>query len=160
MTADELTNAFEAFRPRAASLAHQILRNPADVEDCLQNAAILVWRNAAHFEGRSQPSTWFSAIVRNMAFDILRRSRRHRNVMNVEIAESLPSKDHIEAALIAEERRRVVYRSIGTLNPLMREGLIEHYLTKTQVRSNSTTKVRAYRAVRVLRTMRAIQAAA
>src|SRR6266852_9413841 len=45
----------------------------ATAEDLVSEVFIEVWRNAAHFESRSQVSTWLLGIARHKALSALRR---------------------------------------------------------------------------------------
>lgn len=63
--------------PRFRRIAMRLLRNPEDAEDAVQDAMLSAHRHIARFDGRSQMSTWLTAIVINaVRMQIRRRSRR------------------------------------------------------------------------------------
>jgi RNA polymerase sigma-70 factor (ECF subfamily) len=57
--------------------AFRLLRNAADAEDAVQDALLAAYTHIDQFRGRSQMSTWLSAIVHNCARMQLRK-RAHR----------------------------------------------------------------------------------
>jgi RNA polymerase sigma-70 factor (ECF subfamily) len=66
--------------PPLYSRAYRILRNAADAEDAVQDALLAAYTHLNQFRGRSQISTWLTAIVLNCARLQLRRRRRHVHV--------------------------------------------------------------------------------
>ena len=64
---------YDATVSRLFPIALRILRRRESAEDALQEAFILIWRKAAHFDpGRGRPMAWMATIVRNSAIDRLR----------------------------------------------------------------------------------------
>jgi len=62
--------------PKLYAVALRILKQEALAQDCLQDAYLSVWRQAAAYQkGRAAPMTWLVTIVRNRAIDILRKQR-------------------------------------------------------------------------------------
>jgi RNA polymerase sigma-70 factor, ECF subfamily len=64
--------------PRFRRMAMRWLRHPEDAEDAVQDAVLSAFRHLAHFDGRSQMSTWLTAILRNAVRMQLRRRPRVR----------------------------------------------------------------------------------
>ncbi|MCU7805313.1 MAG: sigma-70 family RNA polymerase sigma factor [Candidatus Thiodiazotropha sp. (ex Lucinoma borealis)] len=55
----------------------RLLSREAWAKECLQEAFIKIWNNAAHYRPyRAAPLTWMMAIARNQALDHLRKHRR------------------------------------------------------------------------------------
>ena len=75
MTDVELDHLFASCMPRLRQAARQMLRNPQDCEDALQEGLLLAFRNLNQFQGRSQFSTWLHSIVRNAARTQVRRKK-------------------------------------------------------------------------------------
>jgi len=73
MTDVELDHLFASCMPRLRRAARQMLRNPQDCEDALQEGLLLAFRNLNQFQGRSKFSTWLHSIVRNAARTQVRR---------------------------------------------------------------------------------------
>lgn len=68
---------YEASSPRLYGLALRILGRRELAEEVLQESFVAIWHAAGDYESAlSAPMTWMTAIVRNRAFDVLRR-RRH-----------------------------------------------------------------------------------
>jgi RNA polymerase sigma-70 factor (ECF subfamily) len=79
-TADQLHSLLSTSLPSLYRSANRILRNPADAEDAVQDALLAAFRHLDQFEGRSQMSTWLTAIVNNSARMQLRSRLRHTHV--------------------------------------------------------------------------------
>lgn len=73
---DLLPRALPALHRRA----YRLLGNTADAEDAVQDALFAAYTHLNQFRGRSQMSTWLSAIVANCALMQLRRRLRHVHV--------------------------------------------------------------------------------
>lgn len=71
----ELGELFATCMPRLLSAARQILRNPEDSEDAMQEGLLLAFSNLGQFQGRSKFSTWLHSIVRNAARTHVRRTQ-------------------------------------------------------------------------------------
>ena len=99
------------------SVAANILGNPADAEDAVQEAMLKAYRGASRFQGGATVSTWLYRILLNTCYDFLRQSRRRAPVEapmppSEVVAMSLPAgtRDHplrlsIEKALTQLEPR-------------------------------------------------------
>lgn len=74
-------NDFEAavsrYSPTLFRVALRRLRNAQDAEDAVQDALLSAYKHIGQFEGRSQISTWLTAIVSNVALMRLRRHPRY-----------------------------------------------------------------------------------
>jgi RNA polymerase sigma-70 factor (ECF subfamily) len=60
--------------------AYRLLGNAADAEDAVQDALLAAYEHLDQFQGRSQMSTWLTAIVHNSARMQLRTQLRHTHV--------------------------------------------------------------------------------
>ena len=56
-------------------------------EELVSDVFFAVWRDAARFAGKSEPSTWMLAIARHKAFTVLKR--RHHERLTDEMAEAI-----------------------------------------------------------------------
>src|SRR5215470_8461438 len=77
--------------PRFRRMATRWLRHPEDAEDAVQDAIFSAFRHLADFDGRSQMSTWLTAILRNAVRMQLRRRPRVR----LQALTESPENDHI-----------------------------------------------------------------
>lgn len=67
---------YDASSPRLYGLALRILGRRELAEEVLQESFVAIWHNASEYESAlSAPMTWMTTIVRNRAFDQLRRIR-------------------------------------------------------------------------------------
>ena len=93
----------------------RIVRDATLAEDILSDAFLVVWQQAAQFEGRSSVSTWLMSIARFKSLSALRR--RIDTVLNDEVAERIADPaDNPEVALQKKNRAQVLRDSIAALS--------------------------------------------
>lgn len=67
---------YDASSPRLYGLALRILGRRELAEEVVQESFVAVWHHAGEYDSAlSAPMTWMTTIVRNRAFDLLRRTR-------------------------------------------------------------------------------------
>lgn len=72
-----LSTLYDRLAPRAFAIALRISRDDALAEEIVAEAFVRLWRGAGAFSpARGAVPAWFAEIVRNCAFDELRRRRR------------------------------------------------------------------------------------
>ena len=96
-------------------LSH-LLGDPSLAEDVTQETFLKVYRKLDSYQFRSRFSTWVMAIARNAGFDAMRKNRRKRVDLDVDLlddplARSAPSRLELETA-------------IGSLAPKLREAFL------------------------------------
>ncbi|HTI71744.1 MAG TPA: sigma-70 family RNA polymerase sigma factor [Candidatus Limnocylindria bacterium] len=72
---------FAAFYDRHCGILYgvacRILQNEADAQDVLQEACVLLWQRASHYDSSlGKPLSWAVTLVRNKAIDRLRSDQR------------------------------------------------------------------------------------
>jgi RNA polymerase sigma-70 factor (ECF subfamily) len=67
---------FERHHGRVYAMCRRLLRDPAEVEDAVQQAFLEAWRSLYRFEGRSRFSTWITRIAIHTCLGFRRRIRR------------------------------------------------------------------------------------
>lgn len=66
---------YEVTSPKLFGFALRILHKQELAEEALQDGFIAIWNNAATYQSQlAAPMTWMATIVRNKAFDMLRRT--------------------------------------------------------------------------------------
>lgn len=65
------------YQAKAYSIAKNVIKNPSDAEDIVQEAFIKAYRNLSGFRGDSSFYTWFYRITFNLAIDFSRKRYRH-----------------------------------------------------------------------------------
>ena len=89
-TADGDKNAFSRLyrltSPKLYAIAIRILKTEGQAQECLQEAYLSVWRQAATYqEGKAAPMTWLVTIVRTRALDMFRRQRHELRREDIEL---------------------------------------------------------------------------
>jgi RNA polymerase sigma-70 factor (ECF subfamily) len=73
---------YDALAPRILAFLMHMLADRHLAEDVLQETMIQSWRKASDFDAdKSKASTWITAIARNRAIDLLRKTGRFRQVI-------------------------------------------------------------------------------
>lgn len=98
---------------RVFRYAFTLLHDRHLAEEVAQETLVIVWKQAAKFEGRSKVSTWIFGIARFRALDLLRKEKRGARVPETVLVEPDP-------APAVHDRERAL-RAIGTLPDEQRE---------------------------------------
>jgi RNA polymerase sigma-70 factor (ECF subfamily) len=73
----DLTNLYQAYRPRLYQICLRFLKDASDAEDTCQEVFIKAMKGRDTFEGRSSPGTWITSICLNECRTRL-RMRKYR----------------------------------------------------------------------------------
>ena len=113
---------------RMYAVALRMCGNREDAQDCLQEAMIRIYRAISSFKGQSSFATWAYRITMNSCLDELRR-RKNRQATSLDalldVGFSPADEDNTpEHFSLAEERKRVLERAIGSLPEDMRSAVV------------------------------------
>ena len=100
--------------------ALRLTRSEASAEDVVSEVFVDVWRNAAAFEGLSQPQTFLLGVARNKAYSLLRR-RRDEELDDEKAAEIEDGADTPEAALQKRTKGEIIRACLNRLSAAHRE---------------------------------------
>ena len=97
----------EELHRRYGGMIHYIVRgilsDPRDVEECLSDIYLRVWREAPRYDpARGSLAAWLTAIARNQAVSRLRADRRHAGQLPLDAVQDLG--EGPEEALLRQER--------------------------------------------------------
>ena len=111
--------------PAALRAIRNIARNPADVEDVMQDTVVNAFKGLCSFNHQSKFSTWLTRIAINSALMLL---RQRKNIIEISLEESISRPmqlaDHgidPEQALIRDQSIQVVRRAVNALPSSLRE---------------------------------------
>ena len=84
------------------NVAKKAIRNDSLAEEALQEALVLIWKNAHTFRGESQVSTWMYQIVSRASIDTLRKEqiRTHASLNELEQFDDIGGTSSFESALV------------------------------------------------------------
>ena len=84
------------------NVAKKAIRNDSLAEEALQEALVLIWKNAHTFRGESQVSTWMYQIVSRSCIDTLRKEqiRTHASLNELEQFDDIGGTSSFERALV------------------------------------------------------------
>lgn len=139
---------------RAYRMAQRLLQNPEAASDAVQEAISRGLMHAASFDRTRPVRPWFLRIVRNVALNEAKRSRRYAAVP--EIADNASPADDVLRA----EQRAMLLETIAALPPAYREVVVLRYFKEYRYCAISsalsiplgTTKTLLHRAHRAMRT--------
>ena len=166
--ADRFGEIIDRQQRRAARIAYHYLRDPAEVDEVVQDAFLRAFLHLPSFREDLFFELWFTRILVNACLDRLKaKTRRARwlvpsNARENLAAEGPPSREPSpEAALLAKERRAHLEAAIDRLSTRQRTAAILCHLDGRSARevsvvmglSESTVRVHLFRAVRKLRVL-------
>jgi RNA polymerase sigma-70 factor, ECF subfamily len=124
---------FRRYQRRLFQTAMRVLGNSADAEDVLQDAMLSAYRALAHFEGRSQFSSWLTRIVINAAL-MRRRALKSRAMESLDAApdsDDQPLSAHLvhhgrspEQEFARSELRTLIRKNVNALSPALRSAFL------------------------------------
>lgn len=106
-----------------------VLRDPAEAEDIVHDAFVVVWQKAAEFDARrGNTFSWIVTLVRNRAIDRIRMRRRRGELLEQAAAQDLPHPDGADDPDAAEstlliERATAVRDAVNRLPAEQRDAL-------------------------------------
>ena len=169
---DRASQRFEALverhQRRATRIAYYYLREPAEVDEAVQDAFLKTFLHLPSFREELLFELWLTRIVINGCLDRLKaRNRRRKWLLPIgagntefDVAERQPSGDPSpEAVLLQEERRVRLRRAVEQLPVRQREvvvlsqfeGHTTREVSKMLTLSEATVRVHLFRAIRSLR---------
>ena len=126
---DAFRQLYDATSSKLFGFALRILVKRELAEEVLQESFVSIWNNAASYQaGLAAPMTWMTTIVRNKAFDTLRRTDGAVEIdadhFDKEVMDALESVDPtpIEALQISDESKALA-RCFAKLESLHRQAI-------------------------------------
>lgn len=108
---------------RCMSVAQQLLRNPADAEEAVQDALLRVWQTAARWRrGEARVTTWLFRITVNLSIDRMRRATPLCLPLE-HAAEAAAADPSPETVTGSRELARLLSRALATLPVRQRAAL-------------------------------------
>ena len=117
---------YDATSSNLYGFALRILKKRELAEEVVQDSFVAIWNNAGSYQSQlSAPMTWMATIVRNKAFDVLRRSDEaaiEGEPFDIEVMNSLqdPGATPIEALQMRGEAKALAY-CMSTLEGMHRQ---------------------------------------
>jgi RNA polymerase sigma-70 factor (ECF subfamily) len=114
-------------RAAAYNLAYWLLQNREEAEDVVQDAFLRAFQAYPAFRGENA-KTWLLVIVRNTAFNVLKRKRRRGHLIS--LTEDLPlqevaSEDPLpDTQIISEADRQLLLRTLAELPATYRDIIV------------------------------------
>ena len=126
---DAFRSLYDLTSPKLFGFALRILGKRELAEEVLQDSFVNIWNSAAAYQASlAAPMTWMTTIVRNKAFDLLRRTDRHVEIdsdtFDKEVMDALESSDPtpIEALQLTQDSKALA-RCFARLEGLHRQAI-------------------------------------
>ncbi|WFU78219.1 sigma-70 family RNA polymerase sigma factor [Bradyrhizobium sp. CIAT3101] len=111
---------FARHRERVSRFIQRLARNPAVVDDLVNQVFLDVWRSANRFENRARVATWLFSIARFKAIGTW-RERTHEDLDQADALGVVDAQDTPDMALDREETKSILRACIDKLSPAHRE---------------------------------------
>lgn len=124
---------YDATSAKLFGFALRILNKPELAEEALQESFVSIWNSAGSYQASlAAPMTWMTTIVRNKAFDLLRRTDHALEIdadsFDKEIMEALESNDPTPLqALQLSSDAKALARCLARLEGLHRQAIALAY---------------------------------
>ena len=106
----------------------EIVNNPHDAEEVVQDTFLNVYRGLTEYEERTKFRSWLAKIARNRALN-WRREQRADSVPIDDVGEStVQAVDSLDERLIRDEQRELIRRAMGALSQKDRDIARAYYL--------------------------------
>lgn len=156
---DAFEQLFHLHGPKMKSIAFNLLGNPHDAEDAVQEAFLKVYRGLAGFQGQSAFSTWVYRIVVNACYDMRRRSQRQVDTVEPHTDADEHPLDRVGSPAANHPLRLALEKSVAQLSEAQRvvfllyevEGLSHAEIGEMLQISEGASKNRLFEAKRELR---------
>jgi RNA polymerase sigma-70 factor (ECF subfamily) len=139
------------YERRAIALAERIVKNREDAEDVAQESFQKAYLHIGSFQEKSLFSTWFTRIVMNEAFMVLRRRRRSFEFsqesaddgMKPLVEAFVDQNPNPEQSCWRRERSKILTQEINRLSPKLRRTIVlydieEHSVNETALILSTT----------------------
>ena len=107
--ADSVRVVYQTYGRLVFTIAFKVLGDTGLAEDATQQTFVQAWRAAGTYDPSRPLAAWLTTIAKRVAIDVHRRERRHRNLADIDTADSSslitlpPSIDQMDD--VAEVRR-------------------------------------------------------
>ena len=133
LTEDDRRRFEELFLPHldaAYNLARWIVQHDQDARDVVQNAYVRAFKGFQHFSGGAKSRAWFLTIVRNAAYDWIKKHAPEEKLIpyDEEKHGDIISINTLNDELASEERRQQLKRALERLPLELREVIILYEL--------------------------------
>jgi len=118
---DAFARLYRLTSPNLYAVALRILKDESHAQDCLQDAYLKIWQQAAAYDGgKAAVMTWLSVIVRHRALDMLRRRHEHHGeAVDPDTLPAWPPTDPVD--------RMALEKCLQALETRQRECLVRAY---------------------------------
>nr|WP_249154315.1 sigma-70 family RNA polymerase sigma factor [Bradyrhizobium manausense] len=123
---------FARHRKRVFRFIQRLVRNPAVVDDLVNQVFLDVWRSANRFENRARVATWLFSIARFKAISSW-RERTHEDIDQDDALRVVDTLDTPDVALDHKQTQGILRGCIDKLSPAHREIIDKFYYHENSV---------------------------
>jgi RNA polymerase sigma-70 factor (ECF subfamily) len=86
--ADSVRVVYQTYGRLVFSIAFKVLGDTGLAEDATQQTFVQAWRGASSYDPGRPLGAWITTIAKRVAIDVYRREKRHRNLADIDTADS------------------------------------------------------------------------
>ena len=135
------------YYPFAYAIVIEIVNNPHDAEEVVQDTFLSVYRGLAQYQEMAKFKNWLGEIARNRARSWLRKQRVDTVPIDEVSEYTLGTQDLPDEQLIRREQRELIRRAMGTLSEKDREIAHAYYLDGASYDELTRTHGLSYNAI-------------
>jgi RNA polymerase sigma-70 factor (ECF subfamily) len=147
------------YRRKVFAMSARFARDRDDLDDICQDIFIKIYENLGKFRSDAPFEHWLSRIAIRTCYDALRKRRKEKGNVSLDVVHFQIAAESGEELLAAEEARSLLEKGMAQLNPAERLVITLLELEEKPVReiadltgwSETNVKVRAFRARRKLK---------
>ncbi len=112
-----MTDLIREYKDGLSLYINSFVKNICQAEELMEETFVSLVMKKPKYSGKSSFKTWLYAIGRNIAFDYIRKSKRHRNDLPIDELYEMSDEENIENSYIQEEQKKTLYHALSKLHP-------------------------------------------
>lgn len=109
-----MTDLIREYKDGLSLYLNSFVKNICQAEELMEETFVALVMKKPKYSGKSSFKTWLFAIGRNIAFDYIKKSRKHNNLPIDEMYD-ISDEENIESSYIQEEQKITLYRALSKL---------------------------------------------
>ena len=101
-----MTDLIREYKDGLSLYINSFVKNICQAEELMEETFVSLVMKKPKYSGKSSFKTWLYAIGRNIAFDYIRKSKRHRNDLPIDELYEMSDEENIENSYIQEEQKK------------------------------------------------------
>jgi len=122
--ASAFTALVNKYRKPVYQIAYRLTRNHQEADDLTQDTFVKAFQGLSKFRGESSFKTWLYRIATNLSINVKKSGRVSKDIGEAPDDSSQVAEHHFVDDMMAQERKKMLYKAIKTLPPRQRQALV------------------------------------